>query len=415
LLTGFVNRPELEQRLTTLIRSDSQGSHALILIGLDQFRVVNDAAGYEGGDELLRQVTPLLKDALSPDDMAARIAGDQFLVLRLMCSPEEGQAFAEGLRGTLNAFRFVTQGKRFFVGASCGVVPFETTPVDNVTTLIEAAEFACDAAKDSGPNNVCLLGLDWQEVTARHSETRWITQIQAALDEDRFELFQQPIVPTNPDRDRGYHYEILLRLRTEDGSIVPPGAFMPAAERFGMVRKLDEWVVKSTLAWLGANPRHCKDLSLVPINLSRRSLGGEEYLATLVDALEGAPHQKLCFEVTETGAIGDLAHAVEFIDKVRSLGCSFAYLRQLPVDYLKIDGNLVKNIAIDEQEFAMVRSIAEDALTLGKQTVAEFVEDQDILDKLIELDIDFAQGHHLGRPMPLSNLADVPAKCLGRC
>ncbi|MGK0170100.1 MAG: Amt family ammonium transporter, partial [Gammaproteobacteria bacterium] len=388
---------------------------------LDQFRVVNDAAGHKGGDELLRQVTHLLKDALSLDDTAARLAGDQFMVLRLMCSPEEAQAFAEGLRNRLNAFRFVTQGKRFFVGASCGVVPFETTAVDNVTTLIEAAEFACDAAKNSGRNKVCLLGLDSREVTTRHSETRWITQIQEALDEDRFELFQQPIVPTNPNRDRGHHYEILLRLRTEDGSIVPPDAFMPAAERFGMVRKLDEWVVKTTLAWLRANPRHSNDLFLVSINLSGRSLGSEEYLATLVEALEGAPHEKLCFEVTETGAIGNLAHAVEFIAKVRSLGCSFAlddfgsglssfgYLRQLPVDYLKIDGNLIKNIAVDEQEFAMVRSIAEVARTLGKQTVAEFVEDQAILDKLIELGIDFAQGYHLGRPLPLSNLADVPA------
>ena len=224
--------------------------------------------------------------------------------------------------------------------------------------------------------------------------------------------------------EAGTDLQVGLQFHThddEDGGIVSPGAFVPAAERYGLVRQLDEWVVSSTLAWLEANPVHTSNLEAVSINLSGRSLGSEEFLEYLLEQLDGAPVEKLCFEVTETAAMSNLSSAASFIEQVRDLGCSFSlddfgsglssfgYLKNLPVDYLKIDGSLIRNIAVDREDFAMVRSIVELARTLGKRTVAEFVEDEAILSKLVELKVDYAQGYGIGKPQPLDALADYPA------
>ena len=421
LLTGLVNRKEFEQRLHDTLAKPSVHTHALCLFDLDQFRVVNDACGHEGGDELLRQVTHLLTNELGPKDTAARFAGDEFVVLRAGCDPVEARAFAERIRDRLNGFRFVSRGKSFFIGVSCGVVPFRPDGKTSVAGLMNAAEVGCESAKEAGRNQVVMVDLDSTEVAARTSEMRWVGRIQDALDTDCFVLYQQPIVTTQPDPTHGHHYEILLRMRDEDGGIVSPGAFVPAAERYGLVRQLDEWVVSSTLAWLEANPVHTSNLEAVSINLSGRSLGSEEFLEYLLEQLDGAPVEKLCFEVTETAAMGNLSSAASFIEQVRDLGCSFSlddfgsglssfgYLKNLPVDYLKIDGSLIRNIAVDREDFAMVRSIVELARTLGKRTVAEFVEDEAILSKLVELKVDYAQGYGIGKPQPLDALADYPA------
>ena len=419
LLTGLVNRKELEQRLVEILSEVDDRSYALCLFDLDQFRVVNDACGHEGGDELLRQVTHLLRGFLGNEDTAARIVGDEFVIVRANCTPAEAKGFAESIRDALNAFRFVSRGKSFFVGVSGGVVPFSAQSNRNVPQLIEAAEAACDAAKEAGRNQIRLFEVDAHEVVRRQSEVRWVGRLQDALNNDRFVLYQQPIVPTTPDPNHGHHYEILLRLCEDDGTIVLPGAFIPAAERYGLVVKIDTWVVANTLRWLRANPVHAAGLTTVSLNLSGRSLTSHTFLGYLLEELEDAVAEKICFEITETAAVGNLSSAASFIEEVRRQGCSFSlddfgsglssfgYLKNLPVDYLKIDGSFIKHIAVDPEVFAMVRSIAEVARTLGKKTVAEFVEDDAIRAKLVELDVDYAQGYVIGHPAPLAGLSDA--------
>jgi EAL domain-containing protein (putative c-di-GMP-specific phosphodiesterase class I) len=320
------------------------------------------------------------------------------------------------------AFRFVWEGKTFNIGASLGLVPI-TKASESLTSVLRAADAACYVAKDRGRNCVHVFRADDAALAQRHREMQWMSELPRALEENRFRLCVQPIVPLAPATPALAHQELLLRLQTPEGPLVPPGAFLPAAERYQLAPKIDAWVVGSALRWLKRSPREMERLHLCSLNLSGLSLGSAEFLTFVLCQFTetGIPAEKICFEITETAAIANLADACRFISVLRDLGCrfalddfgsglsSFAYLKNLPVDFIKIDGTFVKNIAEDALDRAMVKYINEIAQLLGKQTIAEFVESEPILAELKAIGVDYAQGYYLGEPRPLEGIEQQPS------
>ena len=423
-LTGLLNRHAFEQRLQGALE-DSRArnvEHALCYLDLDQFKVVNDTCGHVAGDEMLRRIAALLQSHVEPPTVIARLGGDEFGLLMSDTSTLEAARQAEGLFPAFNAFRFRWDGKTFGVGVSVGVAAINHA-TGGVTRALSAADSACYLAKEEGRQRVHVYTDDDSALARRQGEMQWVARLTRAIAEDRFELAFQPIQPLLRSAE-GLHYEVLLRLRDDDDSLVPPGAFLGAAERYNLVVELDRWVLSTTLAWLARQPAHLASLDLCSINLSGPALADERFLAFVIAEFErsGIPGRHICFEITETAAIANLGRAVHFIDTLRQLGCSFAlddfgsglssfaYLKTLPVDYLKIDGVFVRDIAEDAIDRAMVASINEIGHVMGKQTIAEFVEDEHILAVLKEIGVDYAQGYHLGRPAPLKDLlVDVDA------
>lgn len=418
-LTGLFNRREFELRLNRALETAQvEGvEHAICYMDLDQFKIINDSCGHVAGDELLRQLAAELKDQLRTGDTLARLGGDEFGVLLENCPLKYAKRVAATLLQTIGDFQFAWDNKSFTVGASIGLVAVDSTN-DNINDLLIAADSACYAAKDHGRNRVHVYQADDKELAQRHGEMQWVIRIKRALEQDRFRLFAQTIAPVDTDANPGKHYEVLVRLVDEDGNIVPPGAFLPAAERYNISTSIDRWVLRATLDWLRHHTDHLAQLSMCSINLSGLSLGDEGFLDDVILEFSefGIPPGKICFEITETAAISNLQLAIRFINKLRGLGCkfalddfgsglsSFAYLRNLPVDYLKIDGVFVKDIAVDSISLAMVKSINEIGHVMGMQTIAEFVEDDAILAKLAEIGVDFAQGYGIAKPAPIEEL-----------
>ena len=434
-LTGLVNRRELESRLARVLetaRAD-ESRHALCYLDLDQFKVINDTCGHVAGDELLRQMAEVLRAQVRRRDTLARLGGDEFGVLMEHCALEQAKRVANVLRKTVEEFRFTWEGKTFSVGVSIGLVPI-TTESESVAGVLSAADTACYVAKDQGRNRIHVYHPEDLELARRHGEMQWVSRINQALEEDRFCLSVQPIRPVaqvvqdNPmnahDGESHGHYELLLRMRDSNGRLVPPGAFLPAAERYSLSVKIDRWVVDKVFSWLDAHPEQLESLSLCSINLSGSSLADEEFLQFVISRLDDSNvlAEKLCFEITETAAITNLPCATRFITALKGWGCrfalddfgsglsSFAYLKHLAVDYLKIDGVFVKDVVNDPINLAMVRSINEIAKVMGKRTIAEFVENDQILQKLREVGIDYAQGYRIGRPKPLERLLEGEGK-----
>jgi diguanylate cyclase (GGDEF)-like protein/PAS domain S-box-containing protein len=421
-LTGLVNRREFERRLDGLLGNPagSDAEHALCYLDLDQFKVVNDTCGHGAGDELLRQLTYILVERARRSDTLARLGGDEFGLLLVDCSIVDAKAVAESLREAVNEFRFVWRGRTFRLGASIGLVPFGAQGRD-AAEILKAADAACYAAKDGGRNRVRLYRPDSEELADRRGEMQWVTRLRQAIEAHELCLFYQPIVPVHAPDGETTHYELLVRMRNDEGEVIPPGAFMPAAERYHLATMVDAWVIETATSWLAANPKHLERLQTCSINLSGHSLADDDFMTRLKGALGRVPTEKICFEVTETAAIANLATAVEFMKELKDLGCrfalddfgsglsSFAYLRNLPVDYLKIDGNFIKNIADDPIDLAMVTAIDQVGKVMGKKTVAEFVEDRRILAKLREIGVDYAQGYCIARPRPIETLAERAA------
>ena len=416
-LTGLVNRGEFERRLQELITDpvSSSEQHGLCYIDLDQFKIVNDTCGHVAGDELLRQLASILRPVVRGSDTLARLGGDEFGVLLPSCHPRNALQIAVKLLEAVQEFRFVWGESTFTLGASIGVVPIDDSDEDR-QTLLSAADAACYAAKEGGRNRVHFYESGDTELAQRQGEMQWVSRIHQAIEEDRFELFYQTVAPLNPDADaRGMHYELLIRLRDEANVLIPPGAFLPAAERYSLMPLLDRWVIQRAFQWLNSHPEHLRELEFCAINLSGNSISDERFLEFLVNQLSimGIPAEKICFEITETAAIANLVKASHFIAKLKDLGCSFslddfgsgmssfAYLKKLPVDFLKIEGMFVRDIAIDPVDFAMVKSINELGHAMGKRTIAEFVENQEILEKLREIGVDYVQGYGIARPEPL--------------
>ncbi|TVQ73021.1 MAG: EAL domain-containing protein [Chromatiaceae bacterium] len=421
-LTGLFNRFEFERRLQVALKQtrELEAHHALLYMDLDQFKVVNDTCGHVAGDELLKQLAFTLLAKIRDSDTLARLGGDEFGVLLEHCPREKALEIANNLRQTVRQFRFVWQGRVFEVGISIGAVMLESTAED-MTAVLSAADMACFAAKERGRDRIHVYHPDDQELIQRHGEMEAVSRINQALAEHRFRLYVQPIVPVT-DQQHPPHQEILLRMLDEEGRVVMPGAFIPAAERFGLMPAVDRWVVHHFFSQfahvLKEDPRHASSSggTLYAINLSGASLNDEQLPGFVIQQLERyqIPASRICFEITETAAIANLTRARLFMNELRQRGCrfalddfgtglsSFTYLKQLPVDYLKIDGSLVRDIARDPIDRSMVDAIARIGRVMGLHTIAEFVEDDAVLATLAELGVDFAQGYGIARPAPLS-------------
>jgi EAL domain-containing protein (putative c-di-GMP-specific phosphodiesterase class I) len=349
-------------------------------------------------------------------DTLARLGGDEFGVLMEHCTLVQARRVANEVRKAVGEFRFVWEERVFRIGVSIGLVPI-TESTEGVANILSAADSACYGAKDEGRNRVHVYHLDDADLTRRQGEMQWVPRIDQALEDDRFRLWLQPIVPVMTGPGEGEHFELLLRLVDEQGEIVPPGVFLPAAERYGLSTNLDRWVVGTALGWLSRKAQLLERLHLCSINLSGTSLTDEDFLEFVHKQLEQSTvrAQQICFEITETAAITNLSKAMTFMGALKGRGCrfalddfgsglsSFVYLKTLPVDYLKIDGAFVKRIAEDEVDLALVRSINDVAKAMGKCTIAEFVESDAILEKLRAIEVDYAQGYGIGHPAPIED------------
>jgi diguanylate cyclase (GGDEF)-like protein/PAS domain S-box-containing protein len=418
-LTKLLNRREFDKRLKRVLETvkGENSEHALCYLDLDQFKLVNDSCGHTAGDELLRQMGELLKNNVRKRDTLARLGGDEFGILMEHCNLQQAKRVAESLRKQVEDFRFGWGDHIFNVGVSIGLVPIGNTGLNSIDVL-KQADAACYAAKDAGRNRIHVYLEADAELTRRHGEMQLIEQINRALADNRLELYCQNIVPVDGSRDQGLHYEVLVRMDDEKGKPVAPSAFLAAAERYGVAPRLDRWITAQAFEHLRENPALLDKVEQCCINLSGLSLGNadfHDYLRGLFKT-NGIPPEKICFEITETAAISNLTAAADFIRSLRDHGChfalddfgsglsSFAYLKSLPVDYLKIDGFFVRDIANDPISFAMVKSIHDIGKLMGMQTIAEFVENDAILSKLREIGVDYAQGYGVSRPRPLKHL-----------
>lgn len=418
MLTGLINRYEFENRLEKIV-TDAQknnSTHVLCFLDLDQFKIINDTCGHVAGDELLRQLGLLLGDNIQPQDTLARLGGDEFAILMQHCSLDKAERIANNMLELIEKFQFMWKRSIFSIGVSIGLTEISNRS-KNTTEILIRADSACYAAKDLGRNRVHVYHSQDELLAKRDGEFRWVNEIKYALNEDRFELYAQPIVSLSEQPHKRI-YEILLRLRDRNGDIIPPGAFLPAAERYNLSKPIDRWVVDHTFAWMKQHLQQLNDLDHLTINLSGASLGSSTLLRHIMQQIKDnqLPPSKIQFEITETAAISNLRDATSFIKTLREFGCnfalddfgsglsSFAYLKNLPVCTLKIDGIFVKDILDNPIDEAMVKSINEIGHVMGMKTIAEFVENEAIKQRLATMGIDFAQGYGTGRPAPIDNI-----------
>jgi diguanylate cyclase (GGDEF)-like protein/PAS domain S-box-containing protein len=424
-LTSLVNRNEFEWRLARVLESAraDRSEHALCYLDLDQFKVVNDSCGHAAGDELLRQISGVLQKKLRDRDTLARLGGDEFGVLLEHCPMDQARRIAADLLEAVRDFHFHWLDKSFTVGVSIGVAPL-TEATESAADALSAADAACYLAKEKGRNRVHVYEPTEVESLERHAQMQWVERINQALNEDRFHLCYQPITPLAANPTGRMHYEILLRMRDEDGQLILPGAFLPTAERYHMLAAIDRWVVRHVIASCAARhgPAYGEAPPLYAINLSAAALEDADLVEAIRLWLEEyrVPAHMLCFEITETIALANLHRATNMIRELKNLGClfalnhfgaglsSFEQIKELPVDFLKIDGGFIKRIAEDCMHRAIVGAINRVAHVMAIQTVAECAESQSILDILKELGVDHAQGYAIQHPQPLEML-DTPS------
>ena len=416
-LTRLTNRTGFDLMLGELLRSARSGEHqhCLMYMDLDQFKIVNDTCGHFAGDALLGQVAELLSNQVRGNDVLARLGGDEFGVLLMDCPAQPALRIAEEMRRSVRDFRFTWNEKQYAIGVSIGVVGIDADS-ESVEQVLSAADTACYAAKESGRNQVHLYRLDKGEAARRHGEMHWVSRIHQALAEGRFRLFVQPIVPIDSSGTR--HHEVLVRMLDRQGELVMPGAFIPAAERFNLMPEIDRWVVGSVFALIAEHRERLVGGNYhFAINLSGSSVSDRETLDYILLQLKHyqVPGEMISFEITETAAIADLSSAGRFIDALKGSGCrfslddfgsglsSFAYLKNLPVDFLKIDGAFVKDLVEDPIDLAMVQAINQIGHVMQLKTIAEFVENQAIFDKLCGIGVDYAQGYGVAKPFPLAD------------
>lgn len=420
-LTGLVNRSEFEHRIHTALASAAgfERQHALLYLDLDQFKLVNDTCGHHAGDELLRQLASLLGGTLRHRDTLARMGGDEFAVLLENCSLTQAEQIADKLHELVQEFRFSYDEKVFKIGVSIGVVPISNATKD-LASLLSDADAACYAAKESGRNRVQVHSPDDKELEYKRREMHWVARINRAIDENRFRLYFQSILPLK-GQEVG-RWEVLLRLVDEHDDLVPPGVFLPAAERYGLIQSLDRWVLARVIHEIAKCPAGSRPV--VSVNLSGSSIVNPRFFNYAVELVKQNRDvaDRICFEITETTAITNFSAAQEFMRTMKRSGClfalddfgtgmsSFGYLKNLPVDYLKIDGVFVKDILHDQIDLFMVESINRIGELMNIKTIAEFAESDAIIDKLSQIGVDYAQGFGVGHPVPLEQfLADSGA------
>lgn len=411
-LTGLVNRREFEQRcdFSMISARDDRVSHALCFLDLDNFKVVNDTCGHLAGDELLRQLSTLFSSLVRKSDVLARLGGDEFAVLVYDVGVNEVMRLANQLRSEVESFQFLWEDNRFTVGVSIGVVIIDDRWEDR-SALFRAADSACYQAKNLGRNRVAVYEDNSAAVELDSQTGSWVDRINSAIEERRVRLCMQPIYALDNYRTQHTRIELLMRIM-EQSQLISPGVFMPAADRYGLTVKLDRAVIERAIDWLEGQPHVTESMQLCAINLHSRSVADEEFTLFLIDTLMNAAVDAslLCFEIAETAVIANLSATSRFMNRVGETGCqfaiddfgsglsSFSYLKNLPVSYLKIDGKYIRNILQESVDFAMVKAINEIGQVLGKKTIAEFVESDEVLEKLSEIGVDFAQGYQIGKP-----------------
>lgn len=416
-LTGLINRRAFEGYLDeALVRAKSENFvHGLCFIDLDQFKIINDTAGHLVGDKLLQQAAKLLSSHLRKGDLLARLGGDEFGLILECCEPAESLKLAEVLRQALVEMPFYWEGKSYSIGCSVGVVPI-TSSSGGMTELLQAADSACHMAKEQGRNRVVLAHEGDKVLSERRVQMEWLARIRYAINNDQLLLDSQRIIlASDGTSDR---VEVLVRMKGEQGEVILPDVFLPSAERFGLAHLIDRWVIEHVCKYFKAYPKELNTLSACHINISGRSFDHDDFADFTLNLLNEyqIPGDKLCFEITETAVVSNLMEASKFMDRMRQVGCTFAlddfgsglssfvYLKQLDVEYLKIDGSFVQNLARDKTDQAMVRAITDIGQTLGKVMIAEFVEDQQSLDYLKQLGVEYVQGYHLHHPENLERL-----------
>jgi diguanylate cyclase (GGDEF)-like protein/PAS domain S-box-containing protein len=416
-LTGLINRRRFESELNKILDDVhiNNTEHVLLYLDLDRFKIVNDTCGHIAGDELLQQLAKLIKSVFDENDILGRLGGDEFAVVMRNCSLGEAMLAADKLHKKFDEFRFSWDGRNFALGVSIGVAKVSKAS-ESVTQILQNADSACYMAKDNGKNNSHIFSENDEDISRRQGEMHWAVRITETIEKNDFTLFAQAIHPlTSTDN---VFYELLIRMR-EDNHLILPGVFLPAAERFGLSYNIDKWVLKNALAWIRENRQILYSVKSVFINLSAKTIGQKNFLDFAIKMLDEyqVPPEKICFEITETSAIANLAEAVDFIQELKGVGCefaiddfgsgvsSFSYLKNLPVDYLKIDGMFIRDMLSNEVNLALVKSINEVCHVMGKKTIAEFVESDATLALLSNIGVDYAQGYAIGHPFPIEELA----------
>ena len=417
-LTGLVNRLEFERRLREAMDSAQTGdaAHALCYLDLDRFKVVNDTCGHTAGDNMLREIAAVLKEAVRDSDTVGRIGGDEFALLLVGCPLEKARQIADDVVRSVTDYRFIWKDKIFSVGVSIGLVEIGRGG-GSIEDIMNSADSACYVAKSQGGVHVHVYSAR-EEANARHSgEIHWLQKLQIALRDNKFELYYQPIVQARSNGVRGPALEVFVRLEADHGQLAAPSTeFIRAAERYRLMPNVDRWVVQAVLSALGRGGMKLPPGRSVAINIAGQTLGDAEFLEFVVDCFDhtGADPSDICFEVTESAVIANLEHVRRFIEVLHGMGCEFALddfgsglssfstLKTLPMDYLKIDGSFIRNLAADTVNQAMVAAMIKLSRSLNFRVVAEQVEDQLSLDTVKSMGIDFVQGFIIGRPQPLS-------------
>jgi len=428
LLTGLVNRREFQNRVAFSLddlRGD-EGSHVVCYMDLDRFKVINDSCGHAAGDQLLIQIAGLMQTRIRDTDTLARLGGDEFGLLLERCDLQRGQVIANEIMTAVQDFIFTWEDKLFTVGVSIGMTAISRDH-RSVGEVLSEADCACYWAKEQGRNRVCVYRASDMDLAARRSQTGWVARINAALEEQRFVLYHQAYRALDPTAGEREHLEILLRMIDENGDLVAPGCFLPAAERYNLMPPIDRWVVRAVFSAYGQLVAERGDVPVTcSINLSGASINSEgfiEYVRAQMHEFQ-LPPAAICFELTETVAVNNLEAAAEFMSECQAMGIrfalddfgtgtsSFGYLKTLPVDYLKIDGGFVKNIEHDGVDLAMTETINRIGHIMGKKTIAEYAENEAIIAMLKTMGVDFAQGYGVCLPKPLFALrgpAALPA------
>ncbi|MBC3766539.1 EAL domain-containing protein [Neptunicella marina] len=418
-ITGIYNHREFDRRLQHAMQysRQNQSGLCLLIIAINDFARVNESCGYEAANILLRQLSHRLHQAISSRALLARLNNDQFAVLLEGELASDSLKIAEQLQSVGNQFRFMWEKRRFDLGLSIGIASSNLIG-DTQQKLLSKASSACDSAKQKGRNQIHQYSDEGEEVTHFQTDQNWLTMLNQALEKDTFELYFQPYHPLK-STDSPAQYEILLRMKSDlQDNLISPSSFLPSAERHNLMAMIDAWVVKNYFEWLNQHPQQLESLSLCHINISGFSIADNELKLFLLNAFEQyqIPHHKICFELSETDAVTHLDETRKFIKTFANLGCKFALddfgnefssyntLKNLAVNFVKIDGGLIKDILIDAVDSAMVRSIQDISNTLNIQTIAEFVESKDIMVELGKLGVDYAQGYALSKPQPLNNL-----------
>ncbi len=426
-LTGLINRSEFEVRLKHIINIaySDKSSYAMLYIDLDNFKIINDNCGHLAGDQLLRQVTDLFKEKLRRGDILARLGGDEFGVILESCPIFDAENIAQEICALVNQYNFLWENEEYTIGVSIGVVAINEE-TDKVDSILNQADASCYAAKDLGRNQAHVYRADNLELIAKQGEMLWVSRINKALKDDRFILYFQLIQPIF--HREGLHFEILIRMLDDNNNIIAPANFLPAAEHYDLIKIIDRWVITQTFSWLANHKKISDKVSLCSINLSGLSIVDPNFIHFVMQQItkNNIDATKICFEITETVAINNLLLARRFIDTLKALGCvfslddfgsgmsSFGYLKQLNVDFLKIDGQFVKDISIDKIDEAMVSSINEIGHIMNLKTIAEYVENKDVYDKVKSLGIDFAQGFYIAKPQPLEQLKSSAVELLAK-